>query len=567
MQTGTYAPLLNKREYSENEKVVLEYFFTNIDKNIYCAKNELSNQLWAFLVWQYSRSQLSMRDRFLQLFEDSKAALEKWIIKEDEYLSLDDLAESIKNSKNLNLDFFEKKASDFLKKWWVDYGHNSLKDADRIRFAIEWVSQVFTKVVESPFPALWDFQEKSTRYLHFWNDSLIFTKDIEASKYWAQIKEISQELMTTYLKYMPIVKETLKENQVVNREEFTSDRSFENTLNAKAFDIMRYLLPSNVSTSLWASFSTRTLESHLSYMLSHPLEEVRVIAGSMHEEALKLSPGLLRHVAISEYDVKRREKIENFVSELLEDNEEEEEEIWLYQWIEDNERVNIIFEWDLDEHICASIIFENWRKSWISYEEAWELAWEMDHTDKEILMKMYLEDRWAHDRMPKALQHSTILFEYLVDFWAYRDIQRHRASYQLWQWATWIHGYDYPEYIDLPWMEEFKNAYDEIMTKSTLLAKKVIKEDSYLSEYVCALGHLIRTTFEMNPWQAAYVFEMRTTPQGHQSYRRLFIESFRQFKKLSPVFSKFIRVWEDIQNASRKEQEEKAEEKRRKLWI
>jgi hypothetical protein len=48
-------------------------------------------------------------------------------------------------------------------------------------------------------------------------------------------------------------------------------------------------------------------------------------------------------------------------------------------------------------------------------------------------------------------------------------------------------------------MEEFKNAYDEIMTKSTLLAKKVIKEDSYLSEYVCALGHLIRTTFEMNP--------------------------------------------------------------------
>jgi hypothetical protein len=62
-------------------------------------------------------------------------------------------------------------------------------------------------------------------------------------------------------------------------------------------------------------------------MLSHPLEEVRVIAGSMHEEALKLSPGLLRHVAISEYDVKRREKIENFVSELLEDNEEEEEEI------------------------------------------------------------------------------------------------------------------------------------------------------------------------------------------------------------------------------------------------
>jgi hypothetical protein len=56
--------------------------------------------------------------------------------------------------------------------------------------------------------------------------------------------------MSTYLKYLPVVKEALKNNEVVKREEFTSDRSFENTLNAKAFDIMRYLLPSNVSTSL-----------------------------------------------------------------------------------------------------------------------------------------------------------------------------------------------------------------------------------------------------------------------------------------------------------------------------
>ena len=64
------ASLLNKRKYSDNEKVVLLHFFTNIDKNIYCAKNTLSYQLWSFLVGQYSRSSLSMRDRFLKLFED-----------------------------------------------------------------------------------------------------------------------------------------------------------------------------------------------------------------------------------------------------------------------------------------------------------------------------------------------------------------------------------------------------------------------------------------------------------------------------------------------------------------
>jgi hypothetical protein len=36
-------------------------------------------------------------------------------------------------------------------------------------------------------------------------------------------------------------------------------------------------------------------------------------------------------------------------------------------------------------------------------------------------------------------------------------------------------------------MEDFKNSYDEVMTKATLLAKKIIIENCYLSEYACAL--------------------------------------------------------------------------------
>lgn len=567
MSTWTFAPLQNKKEYSENEKIVLEYFFTNIDKNIYCARNTLSNQLWAFLVGQYSRSELSMRDRFLQLFSDSKAAFDKWLIAKEEYISLDLLAEDIKNSKSLSLDFFEQKASDFLKKWWVDFGHNSLKDADRIRFAIEWISQVFTKIIEAPFPTLWDFQEKSTRYLHFWKESLIIPTDLEKSKYAKEIKEITNELMYTYLKSFPVVKDALEKNKIVNREEFTSDRSYENTLNAKVFDVVRYLLPANVCTSLWASFSARTLEVHLTHMLSHPLEEVNKVAKSMHEEALKLSPWLLRHVWVSEYDVTRRQKLEKYTDELFKALVEKEEEKDFYQGINDEERVNIVFEWDLDNHICASILFENARKEGLSYDECMDLVIDMEDREKEYLMKLALWDRWSHDRMPRALQHSTVMFDFLLDFGAYRDIQRHRATYQLWQWATAISGYDYPEFINIPWMEEFKKAYDNVMSKATQLSKKVIRDNCYITEYSCAMGHLVRTTFEMNPGQVAYVMEQRTTPWWHDSYRRLFIEAFKQFKELAPLYSKFIRVGKGEENASRKIQEEKSEEKRKKLWI
>ena len=68
---------MSKGNYTPNERIVLDYFFTNVDKNVYCAKNTLSSQLWAYLVGQYSRTHVSLRDRFLQLFDDQKIALEK----------------------------------------------------------------------------------------------------------------------------------------------------------------------------------------------------------------------------------------------------------------------------------------------------------------------------------------------------------------------------------------------------------------------------------------------------------------------------------------------------------
>jgi len=68
---------MSKGNYTPNERIVLEYFFTNVDKNVYCAKNTLSSQLRAYLVGQYSRTHVSLRDRFLQLFDDQTKALEK----------------------------------------------------------------------------------------------------------------------------------------------------------------------------------------------------------------------------------------------------------------------------------------------------------------------------------------------------------------------------------------------------------------------------------------------------------------------------------------------------------
>lgn len=562
--TGTLAPYMSRGNYTPNEKIVLEYFFTNVDKNVYCAKNTLSSQLWAYLVGQYSRTHVSLRDRFLQLFYDQKTALEKWTITQDEYISIDDLAESIKGNAWLKLDLFENKASDFLKKRWVNYGHNSLKDSDNIRIAVEWISQTLTKVIESPFPCLGNFQEKSTRYIAFGKESLIFPDQVKNSRYWKEIVEITNRLIDIYEQFSPVVKSVLDTYDVLQKKTFSSEKVYDSTLNAKVFDIMRYTLPCNVSTSLWASFSARTMETHLSYMLSHPLEEVRIVAASMLKESLKLSPWLLEHVEENPYEIARRKKVDEEVEQLIQKNLLENK---IYKGISREERFNIIFEGNLDNNILASILFDSGWKEGISYEQSLTIVEKMTIEQKEKLMEAALSDRGKYDRMPRALQHSTFMVEFILDFGAYRDIQRQRATKQLRQWVTAVHGYDYPEYIDLPDMETFKKAYDDIMMEVTLLAQKVSKDDKYVVQYIGALGHLVRTTFEMDPGQIAYVVELRTTPQWHHSYRNLFIDLFQKIKTAAPIFSKYVRCGDDLTVASRKEQEERSEAKRKALGL
>lgn len=554
MNTGTLTPYMSKGNYTEAERTVLNYFFTNIDKNVYCAKTTMSDQLRAFLMWQYSRTHVALRDRFLQLFADQKRSLDKWDISEEEYISLEALAEAIQKQNGLQIEFFEKKAGLFLKKYGIDYGHASLKDADTIRFAIEWVSQVLTKVLESPFPALGSFQEKSTRYIAFGKESLIFPDEVNNSPHAEEIKEFNNRLIETNQKYLPIVKQALIANGVLKQENFPSEKSFLKTVDAKAFDMVRYLLPSNVSTSLGMWVSTRTAESHISYMLSHSLSEARFVAKGMLEEGLKISPYLLKHVAVNEYQKSQPKELNTYINQNFEKNNSK-----IYRGISNSERVNILFEWDLDNQILASILFENWWEYGTSYAGRLQLIETMTKEKKEEIMHKALAGRWKYDRMPRALQHASVRFEFLLDFGAYRDIQRHRATQQIRQWVTSIHGYDYPENINLPWLEEFKKDYDDIMTDISIFALKHIQEEKEALQYCTALGHLVRTTYEMHPGQIAYVLELRTSPQSHQSYRTLMQEVYRLIKERAPIFAQYIRVNENLE-ASRKKEELKKED-------
>ncbi|HQF54253.1 MAG TPA: hypothetical protein PK208_03955, partial [Fibrobacteria bacterium] len=126
--------------YSTSQEVLLRHFFTNVDKDVYCATDAMPMALWAFLEGGYSRSQASMRDRFLQIFEEMRE-------KDESSPSVEEMADAVAASRLPQLDGALNKASAFMSKWAVEYGHNSLKDSSVDRFAIEGVSQRAAKLL------------------------------------------------------------------------------------------------------------------------------------------------------------------------------------------------------------------------------------------------------------------------------------------------------------------------------------------------------------------------------------------------------------------------------------
>lgn len=132
-----------------------------------------------------------------------------------------------------------------------------------------------------------------------------------------RLRELQARHMKLYTESLPEVIRILESEQIIPRDAELSDVGYKKVLGAKAFDMLRYLLPTSVTTSIGSTLSTRTLESHLSYMLSHPLEEVRKIAHAIHTEAFKITPGLLKFVAPNEYEEDRREAGESIVKSLF----------------------------------------------------------------------------------------------------------------------------------------------------------------------------------------------------------------------------------------------------------
>lgn len=561
--TGTLSELVRKNYraegYHPDELTVLKHFFTNTDKNVFgVIPGRMPDELWALLIGSYSRSEVSLRDNFLGII---KKLEQKTVQKSrqnpeqtgsatqiktgiEKRFDLKTLADNIRSSGEIEISLLLENARLFLEKWAVDYGHNSLKDSDILRLSVEGVSQLATKYLETA--VLGAYQEKSTRYLSFNSESLVFPPMLRYF-YGDRIDSFGRNVMQRYAQAETDVKAFLA-SKVLNRDNFKSESAFNRTLNAKTFDIIRYFLPLAVKTSLGMTISARELERHLSWLISLPLEEMKLVGYNLLVEGRQLSPALLKHVGVNGYEIKRSETIANLAKELNLFSPQE------FTSGRNSDAVILVPTTENPEALITASILQEYSNQ--RFNQLLETAKDLSSEQRRKIFAGYFGERGPYEALGKAAELGLLVFDLVLDNGAYRDLARHRKGTILKQRFSPEHGFEWPEYIaEEKELSAVRDNYLRSVDESFELWQEVVRDLTPEAQYLSLMGHKVQYVYAADPKQMAYMIELRTGPSGHHSYRTFCQEMFRAMEREMPLFSEFVRVNLDF-TSSRKNSEE-----------
>ena len=512
-------------EYSEDDKKVLNFFFTNLDKEIFAAKN-FHPEVWALMQARYSRSNIGLREGFLKLLKEDK----------DNFKKL--LEEINKSEGGEDSNHAIEKAIQFMEKWVLGYGHSSVAEGAVVGLCLEGVSILATKVIEDN--RLCSYIEKSTRYVSFNSSSFYFDNDLKKSEYADEIQSVIDELFSVYEElHVPMLDYVYS---VAPREEGTNEIAWKRACEARRFDAIRYLLPVGTKTSLGWTVNARQLSHAISKLLSHPIKEMNEVGNHVKEECSKVLPSLLRFADKNEYISKTEDDMIELTSDIEIDD--------------DNAKpVKLVKGPTKDDNTIISSILYRYKTQ--SFNQIENKVNQMTDEEKEKIFDTYLQNMKDFDNPMRELEHLQFSFDVVMDYGAFRDLQRHRICTQTNQNLGIDLGYDIPkDLIDAG----VKDKYVKVMDKAVELYKKISGKYPLQAQYVLPLGFKKRFLITMNLRELHHFIKLRTVPFAHESYRKIAYKMYEIMKEDYPLLSKYIVCNYSTEELGRLKTEERTEQ-------
>lgn len=367
----------------------------------------------------------------------------------------------------------EKGAENFMKNFYVGYGHASIGDCGTTVIFIEGVSMLAAKAIQDW--RLYSGQEASTRYIDFKTQPFmnpVGTKEGE---------DILENWRSFYIYAMPLLVEDLKIRYPIQEGE--KEAIYDKAINARAFDILRGFLPAGSTTNLAWTTNLRQGADKLKLLRHHPLEEVRRIADALETALKQAHPNSFEH--------KRYENTENYIHETMN----------------------------------TAYYFHN--------PSCPEFALTKNTVDQnEVLaLQNVFQNRPEKTELPMCVEDiGEIQFEFPLDFGSYRDIQRHRAVSQRMPLLTSELGFEEWYLNELPADLKKKALF---LLKEQEVKVSNLKISKELSQYYWAMGYRCSCRVTGNLRALVYLIELRATRFVHKTLRE---KANMMAEKLQEIF-------------------------------
>jgi thymidylate synthase ThyX len=535
--TAQVDPAFAPEDFTDDERRRLAPFFTNLDSPVFAITN-LPEVVKGALFARYSRSAKSLRRLFLDEFADrtEEGALPG------------------------QADVGVARAEQLYERVFVEYGDDSVAQLGGVHLACEQSSQILAKVLE--WGRLAAYLEQSTRYVPYddrpggrWRYSV--PPEVSSSHLAMQFAEVCDRAFETYARWLEPMQDFYR--SLYPKDPADSDFVYRSTIRAKACDTLRGLLPAATRTNVGIYATGQAYEQLLLRMRANSLHEVRAYADLMLVELRKVIPAFLSRVdapdrggAWSRYLADTRERTEEVAVKLLSAEEPDRRP----------EVVLTDFDPEGEVKVVAAAIYA---ASDLPDDRLLEVARSLSADERAAVLEACVGERTNRRHKPgRAFERTAYRFDVLCDYGAFRDLQRHRLLTVEWQRLSPRHGYDVPAGLEEAGvLEEWRRAMDE----GAALHDELLEAGLELAaQYAIPMAYRIRFYMDMNAREAMHLIELRTTPQGHPTYRRVGQQMHRLISERHPAIGAAMR-FADHSNVEleRLDAERRTEARRRAL--
>ncbi len=383
----------------------------------------------------------------------------------------------------------------FMGSYYVGYGHKSIGDCGSTTICFENVSLLAAKAIQDW--ALYNGQEASTRYLDMGAQPLIDPLGTTESK------AILDEWMNLYRKILDDLIPLLEKKHPY--ESGQDEKDWAKAIKAKAFDIARGFLPAGITTYVGWHTNLRQAHDHLQQLEHFPLAEVRSLVGMARTILQKKYPSSFSH--------KKYFEQEAYLSKMGSDL--------------------TYFYFDIN-HFKATSRLDNVRLARYT---------------------SVLTERPQKTELPAVIRNAgDIVFEFLLDFGSYRDLQRQRSVILPLPLLTTRHGFHDWYLYQLGLSSELHaHALEVLAQQEKRIADLPVSDE--VRQYYIALGYKVACEMTANLPAAVYVAELRAGQTVHPTLRVVAQEMGNYLEETIPGIKMYHDCSPDTWNIKRGKQD------------